>query len=117
MIETTLVKTHLIIDSIEERFDINWCGKIINTDPLIKNGKPVFVIIGSESRMELNTTDISHLEDCAKRLTAPKGKTAITADTAYIYIKEKNGNETLMCIVRHKRIKHFVPMYDEVGWK
>lgn len=31
-----LVKTHLIVTDVHEEYNINWCGKIINTKPKIK---------------------------------------------------------------------------------
>lgn len=111
------IKSHLIIDSIEDKYDVRWCGRILDIKPKIKNNLPIFVIISSNSRTELNTANIQQIEDCAKRLTAPKGKEAITADKAYIYIKEENGDEKLMGIIKHTRIKHFVPMSDKVGWE
>ena len=84
-----LVKTHLIVTDVHEEYNINWCGKIINTKPKIKNGKPIFAVIGSRGRIELNTTDMQRVEKCAKLLTAPKGRQAITSDTAHIYIIEE----------------------------
>lgn len=115
--EERLVKTHLIIDSIQEEVKINWFGKIFETKPLLKNGLPVFSIIGTLGRVELNTIDMKQLEETAKRLTQPKGRSAITQDTARIYIKEVDGKETLLGIVTKKRSKNFLPMYDRIGWK
>lgn len=109
------IKMHLIIDSIDEAYSVNWCGKIREANPLIKNGLPVFVVIGSNSRVEMNTINVTHLENCAKRLTRPKGREAFTSDTAHIYIKEVDGNEKLMCVVTHDRIKHFIPISDKMG--
>lgn len=111
------LKTHLIIDQIDEEFYINWCGKLKGTNPLIKNGLPVFIIVGALGRMELNTIDIHRLEENAKRLTYPKGKEARTVDSAHIYLKEVDGNEILMATVTHKRIKHFIPITDKFGYR
>lgn len=111
------IKTHLIIDSIDEEYSVNWCGKIKEVNPLIQNGLPIFVIIGNNSRIEMNTINFSHLENCAKRITVPKGREAFTSDKTRIYIKEANGNEKLMCIVTHNRIKHFIPISDKMGYK
>ena len=36
-----LLKTHLIVTDIHEEYDINWCGKILNTKPMFKNNKPL----------------------------------------------------------------------------
>lgn len=119
MVEESFVKikSHLIITDIHNEFDINWCGKLAETQPQIVDGLPVFVIIGRKGRIELNTINIAQLEDCAKRLTDPKGKTAITKDSSHIYIKEVNGEETLMCTITCKKIVSYAPMYDKVGWR
>lgn len=112
------LKTHLIITDIHEEYHINWCGRLLDAQPAFnEKGMPIFVIIGSRSRMEVSTTDMNYLERCAKRLTYPKGRTAITKDTARIYIKEIDGNEKLMGVLTHRRIKTFAPMYDSIGYK
>jgi hypothetical protein len=111
----TLVKTHLIITDIHEEYHIDWCGSIANTQPVIENGKPVFIIRSrSMGGIEVNTTDMKYLEDIAKRMTAPKGRAAVTTDTTNIYIKQIDGTEKLLGTVIHDHIKHFAPMYDKV---
>lgn len=115
--EEVAVKTHLIIKSIHDEFNMNWCGKIFDAQPELKNGKPIFVIIGSRGRVELNTIDINQLEKCAKGLTTPKGRSAATLDSSHIYIKEVNGNEKLLGVLTHKHIKEYAPMYDKVGFR
>ena len=113
-----MVKTHLIITDIHEEYHINWCGKLIDTKPALdKNGMPIFVIIGSQSRIEVSTIDINYLEKCAKKLTYPKGRGAISVDKAYIYIKEIGGHEKLLGILTHKRVKSFAPMHDKIGYR
>ena len=113
-----MVKTHLIITDIHEEYHMNWCGKLFDAKPALnENGMPTFVIISSQSRMEINTIDINYLERCAKKLTSPKGRSAVSTDKAYIYIKEVGGNEKLLGILTHKRVKTFAPMYDKVGYK
>ncbi len=112
------LKTHLIITDIHEEYHMNWCGKLIDTIPYINNkGMPIFIIIGSQNRIEIDSININYIEECAKRITNPIGHSAITYDHAYIYIKEKNGNEKLLGILTHKRIKNFAPMYDRIGYK
>lgn len=106
------IKTHLIITGMHEEYFVDWCGKIANTKPLLKNGLPIFVIIGSEARMELNTIDIKRIEENAKRMTHPHGRQAVTTDIAHIYIKEENGSETLMGRVIHNHVKEYRQMYD-----
>ena len=113
-----MVKTHLIIKDIHEEYHMNWCGKLFDAKPALnENGMPTFIIVGSQSRIELNTIDINYLERCAKKLTSPKGRGAVSTDKAYIYIKEIDGNEKLLGILTHKRVKTFAPMYDKVGYK
>lgn len=112
-----LVKTHLIVTDVHEEYNINWCGKIINTKPKIKNGKPIFAVIGSRGRMEVNTADMNRVEKCAKLLTTPKGRQAITTDKAYIYILEENDNEMLLGTLIHNHVKSYAPMYDKVGYE
>ena len=73
---------------------------------------PVFIIIGDGRRVEINTIDIKRLENCAKNMTHPKGRKAVTTDVARIYIKEINGKETLLGRVIHNHIKQFQQMYD-----
>ena len=115
--EEISIKTHLIITDIHDEYHMNWCGRIADANPLLKNGLPVFAVIGSRGRVELNTIDMNQLERTAKSLTHPKGRSAISADTSHIYIKEVNGNEMLLGVLTHKNIKTFSPMYDKVGYK
>ena len=109
-----MVKTHLIITDIHDEYHMNWCGKIAEAKPLLKNGLPLFIIIGTKGRLELNTIDMKHLERSAKLMTRPKGRSAITTDTARIYIKEADGNDFLLGVLTHKNIKTFSPMHDKV---
>ena len=112
-----LVKTHLIITDIHDEYHMNWCGKIANAKPLLQNGLPVFIIIGTRGRIELNTIDMKHIENTAKLLTRPKGRSAITSDTSRVYIKETNGNDMLLGVMTHKNVKSFAPMFDKVGFQ
>ena len=115
--EEVLIKSHLIVTDVHEEYHIRWIGKIIDTKPKFKNGKPIFVVVGGNGRMELNTTDMARIEKCAKMCTQPKGRSAVTTDTARIYIVEEDDNEKLMGILTHNHIKTFAPMYDRVGWR
>ena len=114
--EEVSIKTHLIITDIHNEYHMNWCGKIAEAKPILENGLPIFIIKGTRGRMEINTIDIKRLERAAKLLTQPKGRSAVTSDTARIYIKEENDNEMLLGILTHKNIKTFAPMYDKVGF-
>lgn len=109
------VKTHLIITDTHEEYYMNWCGKILDSKPLLNDvGLPTFVVVGNKGRVEVNTMDMNYLEDCAKRLTNPRGRSAISYDSANVYIKETNGAERLMGVLFHRRVKTFAPMYDRV---
>lgn len=115
--EEIKIKSHLIVTDIHEEYEFNWMGKILDAKPLLKNGKPIFAIVGGGRRMEVCTTDITRVEDYAKLCTRPRGRKAVTVDTARIYIKEVDDNERLLGILTHKHIKSYAPMYDSVGWK
>lgn len=110
------VKTHLICTDVHDEYRVEWCGKIADTRPKFKDGKPIFVIVGSSaasSRMEVNTTDMNRLIKCCKLMTQPKGRAAVTSDKARIFIKEESGKETLIGVVFQSHIKQFAPMYDK----
>lgn len=111
------IKTHLIVKNVYDEYDIRWCGSIVNTKPKFKNGKLVFAIVGGGYRTEINTTDMTEVERCAKRTTAPKGRGAISTDSARIFIVEEDDNEKLLGILTHNRIKEFGQMYDKVLYR
>jgi len=106
------LKTHLIVTDVHEEYFVDWCGSIANAKPLFENNMPVFVIIGSEGRIEMNTVDIKRLEENAKLLTHPRGRQAITTDMARIYVKEEDGNEKFIGKVIHNHVKKYQQMYD-----
>ena len=108
-----MLKTHLIVSDVHEEYSVKWCGKLADVKPLLKNDLPVFVIVGTDGRMELNTIDIKMLEKCAKSLSHPHGREAITSDCARIYIIEEDGTETLMGKVFHTHVKQYQQMYDK----
>ena len=114
--EEISVKTHLIITDIHDEYHMNWCGKIAKAKPYLKNGLPLFIIIGTGGRLELNTIDMKHLEKSAKLLTRPKGRSAVSKDTARIYIREVDGNDLLLGVLTHKNVKTFSPMHDKIGF-
>lgn len=107
-----MLKTHLIVTDVHEEYFVKWTDSIANAKPLFKNDMPVFVIIGSEARMELNTLNIKQIEKCAKRMTHPHGRQAITTDKVFIFIKEEDGNEKLIGSVTHNHVKQYQQMYD-----
>lgn len=111
--QEVMLKTHLIVTDVHEEYIVNWCGKIANTKPLFKNNRPIFVIKSSGTRIEVNTSNMKHLEHCAKLITNPRGRQAITTDVARIYIKEENGKETLIGKVTHNHVRQYQQMYDK----
>lgn len=60
---------------------------------------------------------MNHIEHCAKLLTRPKGRSAVSTDTSRIYIREENGNDFLLGIMTHSNIKTFSQMTDKVGFE
>ena len=107
-------ETICIVTDTHDEYDIKWVGKILDSKPQFKNGKPIFIIIGTGGRIEVNTTNMVKLEEYAKLLTHPKGREAVTTDSSRIYIKEENGNEKLLCVVFHNHIKDFTPITKKV---
>jgi len=112
--EEVLIKSHLIVTDIHEEYHMDWCGKVLDAKPLFKNGKPIFVIVGGNGRMEINTTDMARIEKCAKLCSHPRGRSAVTTDTTRIFIKEIDDNEKLVGILTHNHVKTYAPMYDMV---
>ena len=41
------VKTHLIITDIHDEYHMNWWGKLQGANPILIDGSPLFIIIGS----------------------------------------------------------------------
>lgn len=107
------LKTHLITTDIHEEYHIDWSGRLIDTKPKLVDGKPLFILIGSESRSEVSTTDMRLLERYAKLMTRPKGRQSLTSDTVRIYIKEESGKLTLMGTLTHNHIRQYAPVYDK----
>lgn len=105
-------KTKFILLKTENNFYTKWCGRMIDSNPIIQNNKFIFVVISSDTRLEINTNDINYVEKIAKKMTKPKGRQAVASDSVRIYIKEKFDNEKLLGILFHNRIKVFAPVYD-----
>ena len=106
-----MTKPHFICIGIENDYQMKWTQKIIDTQPVFdEQNRPLFIIVSSTARLEVNTLDMKYLEKCAKRLTYPKGRSAYSTDKAWIYIKETNNKETLIGVLIHNRIKKFVPV-------
>ena len=108
-----MLKTHLIVSGMHEEYSIKWNGQLANANPMFKHDEPVFVIVGSEARVEIETFDLKRVEECAKRLAVPHGKQAVTTATSYIYIKEVGGSERFLGRVVHNHIKEYKQMYDK----
>lgn len=117
MIEEIQLCSHLIITDIHEEYHMKWCGKIVDAKPELQNGLPIFVIIGTKGRIELNTVDMKRIEKCAKLLTDPRGRSSVSTDSSRIYIKETDGNEKLLGVMIHNNIKTFSPMFDKISYQ
>lgn len=107
------LKTHLICTDMHDEYFVKWCGKLIDARPQLKNGLPIFIIVGTDGRVELNTIDIGSIEKCAKHLCHPHGRGSFTSDCARIYLLEEDGNERLMGKVFQNHIKQYQQMFDE----
>lgn len=110
--QEVMLKTHLICSDVHEEYFVKWCGKLMDAQPLLKNDLPIFIVVGSDGRMELNTIDIKMIEKCAKSLSHPRGREAITSDCARIYLLEEDGSERLMGKVFHNHVKQYQQMFD-----
>lgn len=117
MRDEVMVKTHLIITDVHEEYSVNWCGKMSELRPKFKNDKPIFVIVGGEGRIELNTTNMVEIEETAKKMTKPRGRQAVTTDKAFIYLIDEDDKEKVVGVVVHNHVKTYAPMYDRVGWR
>ena len=115
--EEILIKSHLIVTDVHDQYHIKWLGRIVDTKPQFKNGKPIFIVTGGGGRMELNTTDMARIEKCAKLCTKPRGRSAVTTDTARIYILEEDDTEKLIGVLTHDHVKTYAPMHDMVYYK
>lgn len=111
------INTHPIVVGSHEEYDIDWCGKIIDTHPKMENGMPVFFIRGSEGGMEINTLDMKMLEHIAQKMTSPCGRGSVVTDRAYIYIVEEDEKKTLLGIVTHSHIREYRRMFDEFEYR
>lgn len=108
-----LVKTHLIVTDQYEDYRIDWYNRLIDCNPKFKNGLPIFIVISSTGRREMNTFNIKDIEKVALKSTYPRGRGSVTTDKARIYIKEDDDNEKLLGIVTHNHIRKYAPMYDD----
>lgn len=106
-------KTKFIVLDVQDEFYTKWCGRMIDSKPVFENDKPIFIIVGSHCRLELNTFDIKYVEKMARKITCPKGRQAVTSDSARIYIKEDSDNEMLLAVVFHTRAKTFAPVIEK----
>ena len=112
-----MIKTHLIITDMHNEYHMDWRGSILNAKPKIEDGKPVFIIRSKQGAIEMNTTDAKYLERVAKKMTEPRGRSAVTTDKAVIYLKQIDGTEKLMGVLTHNKVKKFAPMYDSVNYR
>ena len=108
-----MLKTHLICTDVHEEYCVKWCGKMMDARPYLKNDLPIFILVGTDGRMELNTIDIQLIEKTAKSLSHPHGREAITSDCVRIYLLEEDESERLMGYVFHNHVKQYQQMFDK----
>ena len=108
-----MLKTHLICTKVNDEYFVKWCGKMKDARPLLKNDLPIFILVGANGRMELNTIDIKQIEQCAKNLSHPRGRESFTSDCARIYLLEEDETERLMGKVFHNHVKQYQQMFDK----
>lgn len=109
-----MMKTHLIVTEQSDEYDIKTHKRIIDTCPKFYNDKFLFIIITGEKRLEIKSLNINDAINLAKKVTMPRGRTAVTTDKARIYIDCADGGEVLLTTVTHNHIKKFAPMFDPV---
>lgn len=102
---------------MHNEYHMDWRGSILDAKPKIEDGKPVFIIRSKQGAIEMNTTDAKYLERVAKKMTEPRGRSAVTTDKAVIYLKQIDGTEKLMGVLTHNKVKKFAPMYDSVNYR
>jgi hypothetical protein len=110
--EEILLHTHPIVTGIQSEYSMKWCGKLLDVRPKLKNGLPIFSIIGGNGRIEMNSIDIEAIERMARHMAHPRGRASVTSDLVKIYVQEENGNEVLMGTMTYNHIKKYQPMYD-----
>lgn len=107
------LKTHLIVSDVHEEYTIKWRKEIATIKPFLKNDLPIFILVGTRGRMELNTIDMALIERNAKNLSRPRGKESITSDCVSIYVLDEEENEKLVGRVLHDHVKQYQQMYDK----
>lgn len=110
-----LVETHLIITDQFDEYEVKWCGKLIDSNPVLnKDGLPTFILITNDKHFEFETFDIDYVVKQAKKFTKTKGKEAYTTGKSYIYIKQKNDKDKLLGVVYRYHTRKFAPMFDDI---
>lgn len=115
--EEIKIFSHLICSDTHHEYILSWGRRIIDTKPKIEKGMPIFIVRGGNGRMELNTTDMKRVEHCAKLVSKPKGRGAISSDEVQILIKQVDDSEILVGTLTHNYVKDYRPMYDKVYWR
>lgn len=115
--EEVKIFSHLICTNIHDEYRFNWGKRILDTKPKFEKGKPIFIVAGGNGRIEVNTTDMKWVEHCAKLVSKPKGRAAVTTDIVRILIKQEDDSEVLVGTLTHNHVKEFRPMYDKVGYR
>ena len=114
MSEKVEVKPTLICIDSRDEYELKWTGRIIDANPAFdEKGQLNFIIISSQSRVEVNTLDLSYLEKIAKKLTYPKGRGAVSTDKAYIFVRSVDGKQYPLGTFTHQKLRTFAPVYGK----
>lgn len=73
----------------DSNFKVNWATRLMDTQPVLKNGMPTFYIISKEGRLEMNTMDMNALEKKAKLMCDPTGRGKFQSDKVLIYLQNE----------------------------
>lgn len=119
--EIVMMKTHLIVTDKWDDFYVEQYPtfpRLKDLNVKLFDGKPCFVITtknGAHGRIEIPTFDYNYIIKQAIKDTMPRGRSAITKDEAYIWVKTADKGEVQIAKIRHVYNKKFAPMYDPVA--
>lgn len=73
----------------DTNFDVQWRTRLVDTQPVLKNGIPTFYILSKAGRLEMTTMDMNALEKKAKMMCDPTGRGSYKSDKVLIYLKNE----------------------------
>lgn len=114
MKEKEELQTRWIVTDVEDSYSVKWIKTMKEIYPMFKNNKFIFIVVGGNGRMEINTNDMTRVEKCAKMMSYPKGRAAVTSDTVRIFVRQQDESEVLMGFLKHERAKTFAPIIERI---